>query len=309
MTADPTASSDTPQWSAVRLGRSPGRGWRRVTRGVHVRDVEQERGWTRILPDSAVISHLSAASMHGWWLPQLPAGLPLLVDQAEHHARCRRPGIRVTRTAGVVERVELDGLPVASPASTLLACARDLALLDLVVLVDAALRSGCSADAIRTACAPRRRGAPALRAALELADARSESPGETLLRVLHVVAGADVMPQHGVVGPSGQRIARGDLWLTGTTTLHEYDGAVHRSADQHRADVRRDRALTAAGWTRRGYVAADLRERPSEILRDIDAALERPHDPARLRRWLTLWRPSCATPEGRARLLHRLTPL
>lgn len=214
----------------------------------------------------------------------------------------------MTRTAGPVPWTEVDGLRVADAPTTLLACARDVSLLDLVVLVDSALRSGCPVEDVRAACVPRRRGVVALRAALDLADPRSESPWETILRVMHVTLGASVVPQHPVRDAAGGCVARADLWLEGTTTIHEYDGAVHRGADQHVSDLRRDRALTAAGWTRRGYAAADLRDRPVSVLRDIDDALGRSHDPARIRPWLQLLAPSTVTAAGRTRLLRRLTP-
>ena len=196
---------------------------------------------------------------------------------------------------------------MATPAHTLLACARDLALLDLVVLVDSALASGCTPQEIDEAAAHGSHGAPRLRRALELADARSESPWETLLRLLHVSVGVPVVPQHVVRSAGGVFVARGDLWLPGTTVLHEYDGGGHRTARAHASDLRRDRALHAAGWTRRGYVAADLCRHPRAVLEDIDTTVGRPHRPERIRSWLDLLRDSTFTASGRLRLQRRLT--
>ncbi|MBO3088314.1 hypothetical protein [Cellulomonas dongxiuzhuiae] len=300
-------TDDQDATHAVHVGRHPGRGWVRVSHGLQRHPATPDvTAWQSLLPTSAAFSHLTAARLHGWWLPELPADLPVLVDQPRDQARSRRAGLRVTRTARDVPTVALDGVRVTAPAATLLACARDLALLDLVVLVDAALRAGCTAQDVAAAAAHRSRGAPLLRRALAMADPRSESPWETLLRVLHVSVGATVVPQHVVTSADGRFVARGDLWLPGTRVLHEYDGGVHRSARAHAGDLRRDRALIAAGWTRRGYVAADLCRRPAEVLRDIDAALGRPHRPARLRAWLTLLHASTLTPQGRARLRARL---
>ncbi|MBF0689725.1 MAG: hypothetical protein IR158_18385 [Cellulomonas sp.] len=213
----------------------------------------------------------------------------------------------MTRVARDVPAIRVDGVRVATPATALLACARDLGLLDLVVLVDSALRGGCAADEIAEVVGQRGRGAPLLRRALGLADPRSESPWETVLRLLHVTVGAPVIPQHVVRTADGVFVARGDLWLPATRVLHEYDGGVHRTAQAHARDLRRDRALTAAGWTRRGYVAADLCRDPVAVLRDIDSTLGRPHAPARIRPWLDLLRTSTLTASGRARLRARLT--
>ena len=306
--AGPVAGAGPVAPSLVRRGRRPGRRWRSPARGLHHAPGHPALdAWQQVLPASAAFSHLTAARLHGWWLPQLPDALPVLVDQPESEHRTRLPGIRVTRTTGPVPTTELDGLRVTTAPQTLLACARDLALLDVVVLVDSALRAGCRPEDVRAVCLPRRRGVVVLRQALALADPRSESPWETLLRVMHVVLGAPVVPQHVVRDDTGRFVARGDLWLEGTTTLHEYDGAVHREPAQHEADLRRLRSLTAAGWTRRGYTSADLRDRAASVARDVDAALGRAHDPARTRRWLALLAPSTLTPTGRARLTRRLT--
>ncbi|MGE5719954.1 MAG: hypothetical protein ACM3XQ_08770, partial [Nocardioidaceae bacterium] len=98
----------------------------------------------------------------------------------------------------------------------LLACARDLGLLDLVVLTDPAVRSGrCSPEDVAEVAAPRRRGGPALRAALPFADARSESPWESVLRMFHVLCDVPVEPQFEVYDERGVFVARGDLWLRG----------------------------------------------------------------------------------------------
>ncbi len=55
----------------------------------------------------------------------------------------------------------------------------------------------------------------------------------------------------------GRFVARGDLWLVGTRTLHEYDGAHHLTRGQQRRDLRRVRGLDDSGWHRRGYVLED----------------------------------------------------
>lgn len=292
----------------VHRGRRPGAAWVPVARGLqHAAGGSALHAWQQVLPASAAFSHLTAAALHGWWLPQLSPEPPVLVDQAASDHRTRLPGIRVTRTAGPVPADEREGLRVTTPAHTLLACARDLGLLDLVVLVDSALRAGCPVGDVRAVCTPRRRGVVGLRRALELADPRSESPWETLLRLMHVAFEAPVVPQHPVRDAAGGQVARADLWLAGTTTIHEYDGSDHRDPAQHGADLRRDRALTAIGWTRRGYVASDLRDRPVSVLRDIDDTLGRVHEPARVRPWLALLAESSLTPAGRARLARRLS--
>jgi hypothetical protein len=198
------------------------------------------------------------------------------------------------------------GLPMVPTTDVLLALARHLGLLDVVVALDSALRAGHVAlPELAAALHTRRRGVRRLRQAAALADPRSESPYETLLRILHVVCEIAVVPQH-ELWVSGRLIARGDLRLVGHQTFHEYDGAVHRDREQQRHDLRRDRDLEAHGWFRRGYTDLEVLHRPATILRDADRTLGRPHDPDRLDAWYALLRESCFTPAGRHQLLAKL---
>jgi very-short-patch-repair endonuclease len=137
-------------------------------------------------------------------------------------------------------------------------------------------------------------------------DGRAESAWESLLRVLHVSADVPVVPQH-EVRQHGRFVARGDLWLEGTTTLHEYDGVHHRSPTQQRKDLARDRRLANAGWTRRGYTAVEVLHEATAIIRDADLALGRQHDPSRVHRWRQMVVESLFTTRGRDRLSVRLT--
>jgi hypothetical protein len=90
----------------------------------------------------------------------------------------------------------IDEIRVASAAETLLAVAKDLGVLDLVIIGDSALHQGaCTIDQLSTAAAGRRRGAPQLHKVIPILDGRSESPWESILRLLHCAADVDVEPQ------------------------------------------------------------------------------------------------------------------
>ena len=193
-----------------------------------------------------------------------------------------------------------------APEEVLLACARDLGLLDLVLLTDSALRCGADAAHLSQVVASRRKGVPALRRAVGLSDPRSESPWETVLRLFHVVCEAPVEPQREILDETGAFVARADLWVVGTRSIHEYDGGVHLERRQQQSDLARARRLSDAGWTRRGYTSHDLLRTPMGVLRDVDRALGRPHDPTRLRAWHGLLRDSLLTGAGVERLLSRL---
>lgn len=291
------------------LGRRRSDGWARVAHGLYRPQSSHTdlQAWRLVLPEQGRFTHLTAARMRGWWLPPVPTDLPVFaaIDPDEH--RPRRPGLRVRRTEPVRASDVVDGLPLDHPVDVLLDCARDLTLLDLIVLTDSALAlESCTVAEVHAAARHRRRGAPMLRKALPLVDARAESPYESLLRVLHVVCGVDVDPQYVVRDEHGDFVARGDLWLVGTTTLHEYDGGDHLTVRRQRKDLARARRIGNETWLRRGYTAAEVLHSPVTILRDADSSLGREHRPERIRAWHRLVAESLFTPAGQARLRDRL---
>ena len=232
--------------------------------------------------------------------------MPLLVSLPKSETRPKRPELRVLRQSVAVEPLTVEGVRVAPVPEVLLASARDLGLLDLVVLLDSALgRRSCIIEEIAAFAGSKRWGGPALRRAVAHADPRAESPWETLLRVFHEFSEVPVEPQFEVYDDQGVFVARGDLRIVGTRTLHEYDGAGHRDRRTHVNDLARERRLVNNGWSRRGYTSADLLGRAHLILREADAALGRKHDPRRLDRWLAALRGSLFSSAGRARLAAR----
>jgi hypothetical protein len=297
----------------VTSGPHPGRGWLVVTRGAH-RTAEATDLWTAVLqawqlalPESAVFTHLTAARIRGWWLAPLPDDLPVFAAMPVDANRPRRRGLVVLRPKAAPECCAVNSVRCASAPEIILACARDLEILDLVVVIDSALHSGdCTLAELESLAGARRRGAPRLRLALTMCDGRSESAWETLLRILHVVCEVPVEPQHEITDETGLFVARGDLWLVGTKTLHEYDGGDHLERRRQRQDLGRARRLGHADWERRGYTREDVLHQAVRILRDADASLGRPHEPQRIRVWHELLRESMFSPAGIARIRRRL---
>ncbi|MDT0201814.1 hypothetical protein [Nocardioides sp. AE5] len=287
--------------------------WLPVTRGVRRHAQAPDAfaatlaAWLAVLPSGACFTHLTAARLHGWWLPPLPDDLPVFVALPPGSHRVRRPGLVTLRRKEPTTPEWMGGLPV-EPAMTILAtCARDLGVLDLVCLVDAALATGQMDPAVLGGAGVRgARGVSRLRRAIELSDPRAESIYEVLLRVLHVVCEVPVEPQFEVRDEAGGVVARGDLHLIGTRTLHEYDGGEHLTRPGQRKDLKRDRRLGHVGWSRRGYTREDVLFQAPTILRDADASIGRDHEPSRIRAWHALMRESLFTPAGTARLAETL---
>lgn len=263
--------------------------------------------WRIVLPPKGRFTGLTSACLLRWWMPPLPPGLPVFAATSYDDHRPQRAGLRVTRHPKLAPRIDIGGLPSDPPAEVLLSCARDLGLLDLIVLADAALHSADVTRAeVEAAAGQRRRGAPRLRRALDLADGRSESAWETLLRVLHVMCDVDVEPQVAMYADGGDFLGRADLWVCGTNAIHEYDGEHHLTRHQQRVDLRRARRLGNEEWLRRGYTSSDVLQQAVTIIRDADLSLGREHRPSRIRAWHHLLKDSLFTSSGQERLRTRL---
>jgi hypothetical protein len=296
-------------------------GFRRVAHGVFRRQVdglsadeEFERdlkAWLVVLPEGAVFTHLTGVRLLGWRLPALPEGVPIFaaVHGGEH--RARRPGLICSRLVDSGEdpcsrRLVGDGIPVDAPEEILLRCARDLGHLDLVVMADSAIAWGdVDRERMERLLASHRPGVRALRAAWGATDPRSESGGETLLRIFHKAIEVPVEPQVDLIDDAGRFVGRADLLVTGTTNVDEYDGAGHRDKQQHRSDLRRERRLAGTPYVRRGFTLDDLLNHPAVAMHELDRMLGRAHQQQRLRRWRRLVDHSMYSPAGRSRLLNR----
>lgn len=265
--------------------------------------------WQLLMTDQGCFTALTSASVRGWRMPPLPSGTPVFIALAVDDPRPMRQGVRTSRHTREIAWETIDGLRCASGPETLLACARWLCLIDLVVLIDGVLHIGeCSVDDLKAVIAPRRPGAAALRRALAFVDGASESPYETLNRLLHVLCGIEVESQYVVRDADGMEVARADLRIVGTNGLPEFDGEHHEDAPRRVKDRRRDRAIERAGYVRRGYTSGDLLRRGVTVLQDADRSLGRPHDPSRIRPWHEQLRRSLFTAAGQAAFVQRAVP-
>ena len=281
-----------------------------VARGLS-REIELQRelaAWRLVLPADSVFTHVTAAWLYGWWLPNLPEFVPVFAAMGRGSNRPRRAGLVCSRLEREQPPRQLvrQGFCVDTAEEVLLRSARDLGLLDLVVLIDSARRAGdVSESSLADMCRTSRPGVTRLRRAVSHSDPRSESPWETVLRLFHVLVGIPVDPQVELFDAQGTFVARGDLVVRGSTAVHEYDGAVHDEPRRRTDDLRRDRRLHAAGFTRRGFTAPDLVGQPAVTLHELDRALGRQHRPERLRQWRRWLMSSCYSSAGRTRLRNR----
>jgi very-short-patch-repair endonuclease len=268
--------------------------------------VDELQAWSLVLPATAAFTHLTAAELKGWWLPEAPPH-PVFAAMRKDDPRPRRGGLYVCRHPKPYPMtITAEGLKITTPAETLLACARDLGILDVVIMGDCALRVGdVTLTELKIAAGQRRRGAPKLRRIIPLLYKRSELAWESVMRVLHVAAEIPVEVQHEIFDECGRFLARVDLLIKGTRRIHEYDGAVHREAEMHQSDLKRDRNLILDDWQRLGFTSSHLRNEGATIIRSVDMLLGRPWDSRRLQAWEELLNESMFRRPGRVRALRK----
>lgn len=229
-------------------------------------------------PPGAVLSHATAAALWGVEIP--------LQDRADRRVDVTVPMTsrsesrrdrRVHRTPLPAEDVTRHGaVPVTTPARTWRDLAGVLQPAALLAVSDQLLARGCGrADLGRQlAGRPAGRGSARARAVLPVADARAESPMESVLRWLVHAAGLPAPDlQHVVRDDAGRTLGRADLAWPERRVLVEFDGDVHRERDVFVGDLRRQNRLVAAGWTVLRFTSADVLGRPDEVIAEIRRAL------------------------------------
>ena len=279
---------------AVAAGVSPamlrGSRFRRVFRGVYVcRDLPDSPlleldAALLVLPAKAAGSHLSAAAVFGLPVRRFDR-VHVVVRRGWLESRI--DGICVHEARRAREIVGHRGYRVTSPARTFVDLADLLALVDLVVVGDAIVRLGlCSPERLcaEAATARTRRSLLARRAAV-LVRPRVDSPMESRLRLLLVLAGLpEPRTNVDVRADDGLWLARPDLSYPELRIAIEYDGRHQLLDDEQWAhDIGRKEALDRRGWRVIVVTARDLNREPdSTIRRVLDVLHERGHPSAPL---------------------------
>lgn len=277
--------------------------WQRLRRGVlcdgGVQPDGVGRAWAAVLaaggPSRAVAAGRTAARLHG--LPLVDDADPLLPparrgwshdDVLVGRTLQDRPDLHVHRAR--VRRRDLvvhpGGLVSLTPLRTLVDLARLLPHDALVCALDDALRRRLVAlEHLRSEvdARPGARGTARLRAAVEAADGRAESPNETLARLLLRPVLPGLVPQVRVRGRTTDVLARLDLGDVRLRFGVEADGGQwHRGELMLAKDRARERLLADEGWVLERVTWTDLRRDPAVTLRRVLAAARR-HEAVRAR--------------------------
>ncbi len=258
-----------------------GAGWRRLGPKVYARAGEAESPLTRLaaallrLPQSAVFSGLTAAWLHG--LDVDPCD-PIEVILPPNARVAGRSGMRVRRASLSKREVTVARrMSATSIERTLADTSAFLSATEAVVLVDSALRCKLTnLKRLRADAAARsgRAGVNALRRVIDLAEPASESPMESRLRALLVLAGLPrPVAQYELCDASGHFVARVDLFYPQQRLALEYDGAVHKNSLVD--DNRRQNRLLAEDIRLLRFTGADVLGNPGSVIDQVRRMLAR----------------------------------
>ena len=187
---------------------------------------------------------------------------------------CRRRDLRPPMT------MRLGYLTVIAPAQLVVDLGRVLSLERLVAIGDEVLNRNLATreDLIRAlAMSTKCRGVVRARQAIEMLDARAESPRESILRAYLVSAGIRVEVQRIITDGLGNFVARVDLAIEEEGIAIEYDGSHHLTREQQTKDALRRQRLEEAGWMVLTINADDLASRAKLIRRVTSAIHSRRH--------------------------------
>jgi len=222
------------------------------------------------LPD-AVFSGCTAAWLHGLDLPPVD---PIEVTVPNAHIS-NRAGVHIRRTTlAQNEIVRIRGFSATSALRTAVDLGSHKVLGDAVISLDMALHKRIVDLTDLRSFYEANRGAKRiarLRRAIELAEPATESPMETRLRMLLVMARLPrphaQVPLH---DQQGRFMGRPDLYYPEHKLGLEYDGATHR--DTLVEDNRRQNRLLNAGIRLLRFTASDIYGTPESVIEQVRRA-------------------------------------
>jgi len=231
---------------------------------------------------SGVVSHRSAAFLHGWELKVAPERPDVTVRRKRRLSREQADGV-------AVHYADLDPgdvvAGVTSVARTLVDCLRSLPFDEALAVADSALRhrSVTHEQLVAIAAAVRGPGAPQARRVAREASALAANPFESVTRAIALdVPGLDLRPQVVVRDRSGR--GRVDLLDRERRLVVECEShSWHSRRGALRRDCRRYTKLVLLGWRVLRFAWEDVMFHPDYVRECLEAAVALVvHQPAHL---------------------------
>ncbi|WP_156935247.1 type IV toxin-antitoxin system AbiEi family antitoxin domain-containing protein [Pseudonocardia spinosispora] len=219
------------------------------------------RSAMRELGPGAVVSHVSAAVLHGlatWTVPL--DRVHVTKDRREHGRRSRSLHLHTARLDGP-DVMLVNGVPTTSVARTVIDLARTVSFEQAVVIADSALATGRVGHEELTDLLGhlvRRQGLPQARRVAGFADGGAESVGESLSRIKIALAGLPRPElQREIRDRHGRLVGRTDFMWPEDGIIGEFDGRTkygrllrpgQSAGDAVFEEKRREDAIRAESW-------------------------------------------------------------
>ncbi|MFT4164786.1 MAG: hypothetical protein QM650_06050 [Microlunatus sp.] len=256
-------------WGVLR-----GPGVQRVSRGLYVAaDAEPTSrtvlaAYLTVLPQGCTAVD-GVSALHLWGVEVGTEKPYRFVTTAKHYSV--RENVRIRRAVELPPTTNL----VVDPIPALVAARRDLGLIGLVVAGDWLVQSGQAelADVRDALAATTGRDSLVARRAAEFVRKGSESPRESRLRLLLVLAGLPEPECNVEIWDELRFLARVDLYLRQWQVAGEYEGDWHRTdPETYAKDLKRHEELAAFGVLS-VRVAKEHLKRPREVVQRVYLAL------------------------------------
>lgn len=269
---------------AMKAGLDPeflrGSRFRRIFRGVYILRAVTVSPFIRtqaaltIHPPTAFASHVSAAQIFRLPIPDHPLEHVTVFDQRD---RRNRPGIANHVAGSPPHVVTYRGVRVSGPFWMFVELASLLSLVDLVVVGDAMLKMfKVPASRLVDECERSTdRHAIAARTAAAFVRAEVDSPMESRLRMLIVLAGLpEPEVNHKIRDEDGKVVMRLDLAYPVLKLVVEYDGRQHaEDIRQWNRDLERREVFDDNEWRILVVTAKGIYQEPGQTIERIRKAL------------------------------------
>ncbi len=274
-------------------GRLRGKDLAKPTRGVRLHSsiasdlIERARAY-QLAAFDAVVSHITAAILWGFWLPLDLQRITVIHVSRPAKARAVRRAGAIGHNATLADADVVHGSRVVStsPERTWCDLASVLSLDELIIAGDFLLkrRLPLSSPAKLQAAVARmsgRRGVLKAREAMEWIRERTDSAKETEIRLLLLRAG---LPEPAincaVLDANSAYLEEPDMTYPKFKIALQYDGGHHISEDQRRWDISRDERIIEVGWRVLKLTQLDLNQphgggEPSVVSRTRAALIQR----------------------------------
>jgi hypothetical protein len=248
-----------------------------VSRDVRITPLLRAKAIIRLVPPGSYVSHHTAAEM---WGAFPPADAVTHVTLPSANGRLVRQGVRSHYRKDLAQTTLRNGLAISTPEQTFLdLAAAGVGLVHLVVVADGMIKAGYTSPErlIEEAAQWKGGGCRLARRAASLAREGVDSPQETRLRLLLVLAGLPE-PRVNVIirGRDGGWRRRYDLAYEHLRLIIEYDGRQHaEDTQQWLTDIFRREELDLMRWRLVIVTSEGIYREPLRTLERVrDALLE-----------------------------------